>query len=150
LIIVRAIHWASYTYDGDDNLVKSVVNGVTTYYTASSYVVETDGETTTVNKTYMAGSTSIAVRTIVGEEDTLNWTLGDHTSAKFGGTLRVIFGDNQRQWHVVFRTALQRLWRNQAEPFYLRCQWSRSTPGVKRREQPDHAPGGRGELRPEL
>ena len=69
---------AYYTYDGDDNLVMSVVNGVTTYYAASSYVVEVDGETTTVKKTYMAGSTSIAVRTILGEEDTLNWVLGDH------------------------------------------------------------------------
>jgi hypothetical protein len=69
---------AAYTYDGGDNMVKSVVNGITTYYASSSYVVETDGTTTTVRKTYMAGSTSIAVRTIVGEEDTLNWTLGDH------------------------------------------------------------------------
>ena len=49
-----------------------------TFYTASSYVVEVDGETTTVKKTYMAGSTSIAVRTIVGEDNTLNWVLGDH------------------------------------------------------------------------
>ena len=69
---------ATYTYDGDDNLVMSVVNGITTYYAASSYVVEVDGETTTVKKAYMAGSTSIAVRTIVGEENTLNWVLGDH------------------------------------------------------------------------
>ena len=69
---------AYYTYDGDDNMVMSVINGVTTYYASSSYVVEVDGSDTTVRKTYSAGSTSIAVRTIIGEEDTLNWVLGDH------------------------------------------------------------------------
>jgi RHS repeat-associated protein len=70
---------AYYTYDGDDNMVKSVVNGITTYYAASSYVVETDGITTTVRKTYLAGSTSLAVRTIInGTQNTLNWTLSDH------------------------------------------------------------------------
>jgi RHS repeat-associated protein len=70
---------AAYTYDGDDNLVKSVVNGITTYYAASSYVVETNGTTTTVRKTYLAGSTSLAVRTIInGTQNTLNWTLSDH------------------------------------------------------------------------
>ena len=58
--------------------MKSVVNNITTYYASSSYVKEIEGTTTTVKKTYMAGSTSIAVRTIVGEEDTLNWVLGDH------------------------------------------------------------------------
>jgi RHS repeat-associated protein len=42
-------------------------------------VVETNGTTTTVKKTYYAGSTSLAVRTIVnGTQNTLNWTLGDH------------------------------------------------------------------------
>ena len=35
--------------------------------------------TTTIRKTYSAGSTSIAVRTIInGTEDTLNWLLSDH------------------------------------------------------------------------
>jgi hypothetical protein len=28
---------ASYTYDGDGNMVKSVVNGVTTYYVGGIY-----------------------------------------------------------------------------------------------------------------
>ena len=59
--------------------VQSTPEGsITTYYASSSYVVEVDGETTTVKKTYMAGSISIAVRTIVGESNTLNWVLGDH------------------------------------------------------------------------
>jgi RHS repeat-associated protein len=42
-------------------------------------VVEVDGSDTTVRKTYTAGSTSLAVRTIVnGTENTLNWMLSDH------------------------------------------------------------------------
>jgi hypothetical protein len=73
---------AYYTYDGDDNMVMSVINGVTTYYASSSYVVEVDGSDTTVRKTYFSGSTGLAVRTIVnGTENTLNWMLSDHTSA---------------------------------------------------------------------
>ena len=41
--------------------------------------MEVDGSDTTVRKTYVAGSTSIAVRTIVnGTENTLNWMLSDH------------------------------------------------------------------------
>ena len=60
-------------------MVMSVINGVTTYYPSSSYVVEVDGSDTTVRKTYSAGSTSLAVRTIVnGTENTLNWMLSDH------------------------------------------------------------------------
>ncbi|MBI9049668.1 MAG: alpha/beta hydrolase [Anaerolineaceae bacterium] len=70
---------ASYTYDGDDNMVKSVINGITTYYASSSYVMEVDGSDTTVRKTYTAGGTSLAVRTIVNEStETLNWLLSDH------------------------------------------------------------------------
>ena len=56
-------------------MVKSVINGITTYYAFSSYVVEVDGSDTTIRKTYIAGSTSIAIRTIVnGTQDTLNWS----------------------------------------------------------------------------
>ena len=40
---------------------------------------EVDGLTTTIRKTYNAGGTSIAVRTIVnGTQNTLNWLLSDH------------------------------------------------------------------------
>ncbi|MBI9049678.1 MAG: hypothetical protein JEZ00_09680 [Anaerolineaceae bacterium] len=42
-----------------------MINGITTYYASSGYVVEVDDTTTTVRKTYSAGSTSLAVRTIV-------------------------------------------------------------------------------------
>ncbi|MBI9049162.1 MAG: RHS repeat-associated core domain-containing protein [Anaerolineaceae bacterium] len=41
--------------------------------------MEVDGSDTTVRKTYSAGSTSLAVRTIVNETtETLNWLLSDH------------------------------------------------------------------------
>jgi RHS repeat-associated protein len=69
---------AVYVFDGDDNLVMSVVNAVTTYYVGGYYEKSVDGETVTERKYYMAGSTTIAMRTIVGETDTLNWLLSDH------------------------------------------------------------------------
>ena len=56
----------------------SVVNGVTTYYIGSNYLVEMNGEINTVKKSYFAGSINIAVRTIVGEENTLRLVLNDH------------------------------------------------------------------------
>jgi RHS repeat-associated protein len=64
---------------GKMRLTSASRGGITTYYAASSYVVEVNGTTTTVRKTYLAGSTSLAVRTIVnGTQNTLNWTLSDH------------------------------------------------------------------------
>ena len=77
---------AYYVYDGDGNLVKSVINGKTTYYLgnpggepgARLYQKKVDGEDVTVQKYYSSGSAQIAVRTIQGESDTLQWLLGDH------------------------------------------------------------------------
>jgi hypothetical protein len=37
-----------------------------------------DGETVTVQKYYSSGSAQIALRTIQGESDTLQWLLSDH------------------------------------------------------------------------
>ena len=59
-------------------MVKSVINGVSTYYVGRHYEKVVDGETTIVRKYYIAGSTTIAMRTIEGETNTLNWLLGDH------------------------------------------------------------------------
>jgi RHS repeat-associated protein len=53
-------------------------NAVTTYYVGGYYEMSVDGETVTERKYYTAGSTTIAMRTIVGETDTLNWLLSDH------------------------------------------------------------------------
>jgi hypothetical protein len=69
---------ASYTYDGDGNMVKGVVNGVETYYPGRHYNEEVDDSTSTVKKFYTMGSATIAVRTISGTDDVLNWILGDH------------------------------------------------------------------------
>jgi RHS repeat-associated protein len=65
---------ASYTYDGDGNMVKSVVNGVTTYFVGGIYELEDDGQNETERKYYSAGSKRIALRV----DGTLTWLLGDH------------------------------------------------------------------------
>ncbi len=74
---------AKYLYDGDGNLVKSVVNSVmgnttTTYYPGKHYTVEEKNDNLKVQKHYAAGSTVIAVRTITAEADTLQWMISDH------------------------------------------------------------------------
>jgi hypothetical protein len=60
------------------NLVKSIVNEVVTYYAGRHYHKAVD---VTVKKYYAIGMTQIAVRTIEGESDTLNWILTDHLSS---------------------------------------------------------------------
>ena len=74
-------------YDGDGSLVKSEVNGVVTYYLGKYYektvqnghYAETCAECFFSKKHYSAGSSIIAVRTVVdGTQDTLNWLVGDH------------------------------------------------------------------------
>ncbi|MBW8012824.1 MAG: hypothetical protein FVQ83_16530 [Chloroflexi bacterium] len=70
---------ATYLYDGDGNMVKSVVNGVTTFYAGRHYQVEVDGGDTTIRKYYAAGGQMIAVRTKVNlDPSVVNWILGDH------------------------------------------------------------------------
>jgi len=65
---------AVYTYDGDGNMVKSVVNNVTTYYPGRHYNKEVNGTTERTQKFYQAAGQTIAVRTN-GE---LKWILSDH------------------------------------------------------------------------
>jgi hypothetical protein len=43
---------------------------------------EVDNSVSTVKKFYTMGSTTIAVRTVSGTEDVLNWVLGDHYGAQ--------------------------------------------------------------------
>jgi len=69
---------AQYVYDGDGNLVKAIVNGVATYYPGRHYNLEVNGETETVKKFYAVGNLTFAVRTVIGEQDTLHWILSDH------------------------------------------------------------------------
>jgi len=69
---------ASYLYDGDGNLARGIVNGVVTFYPGRHYNRAVDGANVTVKKFYTLGSTTVAVRTVQGSNDTLNWILGDH------------------------------------------------------------------------
>ena len=73
---------AYYIYDGDGNLVKSIVNDTVTYFVGKYYQKQVVGTEITYKKTYMAGSKQIAMRTIEGNTNTLNWLLTDH----LGGT----------------------------------------------------------------
>jgi hypothetical protein len=88
---------AKYLYDGDGNLVKSVVNSTlghttTNYYPGKHYSVEEKGGALKVQKHYAAGSTIIAVRTVTAEADTLQWMISDQlgpsasTTANADGT----------------------------------------------------------------
>lgn len=45
---------ARYVFAGDGNLVKSIVNGVTTYYVGGIYELEDDGGAETARKHYSA------------------------------------------------------------------------------------------------
>jgi RHS repeat-associated protein len=73
---------AKYVYDGDGNMVKAIVNSTlgnttTTYYPGRHYNVEVKNGTQKVQKYYSAGSTVIAVRTVVNGTDTLQWMVSD-------------------------------------------------------------------------
>lgn len=63
-----------YTHDGDGNLVKSVVNGVTTFYPSTSY--QEEGDKTA--KYYSLGGQRVAVRQTTGASSTLNYLITDH------------------------------------------------------------------------
>ena len=69
----------SCVYDGDGNLVKSEVNGVVTYYLGKYYEKTIQNGHTSEKKHYSAGSSMIAVRTVIdGTQDTLNWLVAKH------------------------------------------------------------------------
>jgi RHS repeat-associated protein len=70
LVSVTGASTANFYYDADGAQVKTIVNGVTTYYVGNHY--ELKG--TTVTKYYFAGATRLAVRT----NGTLSYLLGDH------------------------------------------------------------------------
>jgi RHS repeat-associated protein len=87
-----ALQSALHTYDGDGhglctpgprsgergNLVKSVVNGTTTYYPSTTYQEEISGNTTKVTKYYNLGGQKVAMRTSTGGSSTLSWLITDH------------------------------------------------------------------------
>ena len=63
---------ATFTFDGDGNRVKSVIEATTTYFVGSHY--ETSGGV--VTKYYLAGGTRVAMR----KGSTFYWLLSDHPS----------------------------------------------------------------------
>jgi len=77
----QAASVVAYTYDGSGSLVKSEVDGVITYYAGRHYHLIVEGTDETVKKYYAIGMQQIAVRTIEGASDTLNWILTDHLSS---------------------------------------------------------------------
>ena len=78
-LLPAALEGAEYTFDGDNNLVKSEVNGVVTYYLGKYYEKTVQNGHYAEKKHYSAGSTIIAVRTVVdGTQDTMNWLVAKH------------------------------------------------------------------------
>ena len=69
-----------YIYDGDGNLVKSIINGVETYYPNANYQFQITGSLHVETKYYSAGSPRIAYR-IDGE---ITWLLIDHLGSTVG------------------------------------------------------------------
>ncbi|WKZ50315.1 MAG: RHS repeat-associated core domain-containing protein [Anaerolineales bacterium] len=75
LVSVSGAATANYVYDGDGKQIKSVVNGVTTFYVGNHYEVKSS----LVTKYYFAGSTRVAVRKyVIPQNMTLEYLLGDH------------------------------------------------------------------------
>jgi RHS repeat-associated protein len=70
LVSVTGASTANFYYDADGKQVKTVVNGVTTYYVGNHYEVKNS----VVTKYYFAGTTRLAVRT----NGTLSFLLSDH------------------------------------------------------------------------
>ena len=68
---------AQYVYDGDGNMVKSTVNGTVTYYPSSSYQEVDSTSTTTIYQYYAIDGQQVAMRTVTGSQNTLNWLVTD-------------------------------------------------------------------------
>lgn len=71
---------AEYIYDGDGNLVKSVINGVETYYPSPNYQLQITGSIEVETKYYSAGSSRIAYRI----DGVITWLLSDHLGSTVG------------------------------------------------------------------
>ena len=67
---------ATFVYDGDGKHVKSIINGVTTYYVGQYY----QKEGTVVTKCYYAGAERVAMR----QGGVLYYIFGDHPSLRSG------------------------------------------------------------------
>ena len=74
---METLESAIYIYDGDGTMVKSIINGVMTFYPGRHYNLSMDGETESIQKSYAFGSMTIATR----KDGVLQWVLGDHLSS---------------------------------------------------------------------
>ncbi len=68
---------AFYFYDGDGNMVKSVIDEVTTYYPSAAYQVKTDGTYTNTRKYYSFNGAVVAIR----ENGVITWLLHDQVNS---------------------------------------------------------------------
>jgi hypothetical protein len=68
---------AEYFYDGDGNLVKSIIGEIVTYYANGNYELRVEGTSETEFKYYFAGSVRIALR----EDEAITWLLSDHLNS---------------------------------------------------------------------
>jgi RHS repeat-associated protein len=67
-----------YVYDGDGALVLRIAGEVRVYSPGKHYDKEVSGSVTTVKKYYSLNGQTVAVRTVQGNVDILNWILADH------------------------------------------------------------------------
>jgi RHS repeat-associated protein len=68
---------ALYFYDGDGNMVKSVIDDVTTYYPSAAYQVKTIGTYTNTRKYYSFNGAVVAMR----ENGAVSWLLQDQVNS---------------------------------------------------------------------
>lgn len=68
---------AQYFYDGNGNMVKSIIGEVVTYYPSNSYELRVEGTSETELKYYFAGSVRVALR----ENEAITWLLSDQINS---------------------------------------------------------------------
>ncbi len=79
---VAVLTGADYVYNGDGEMVKSIVNDVVTYYAGKHYNRVVNGAVITVQKTYMIGSQVVAVETA----GVLQFVITDHLGSIYAMT----------------------------------------------------------------
>jgi RHS repeat-associated protein len=83
---------ASYTYDGDGNRIKNVVNGIITVYIGNYYEVTDPGASQTVKKYYYAGGARVAM----SDNGVVRYFVTDH----LGSTTKLINTDGSEYSEV--------------------------------------------------
>jgi len=76
-VVQQANGSVQYIYDGNGNLVKSIIGDNETYYPNGNYELRVVDSTETESKYYFAGSIRVAVR----ENEAITWLLSDHINS---------------------------------------------------------------------